>query len=88
MLTSDECFTPPIIIKSHDLHANDISRVVGEIASYTRGISSLPFFLVLVSCLSFGLSLASLVMVPAIDLLFGYLFFFLCVLWCKHIDVI
>jgi len=33
-LASDVCFKPPIIIKSHDLHASDIKGVMGEIASY------------------------------------------------------
>jgi hypothetical protein len=33
-LVGDACYKPPIIIRSHDLHANDIIKVVGEIASY------------------------------------------------------
>jgi hypothetical protein len=33
-LASDACFRPPIIIKSHDLHVDDISRAMREIASY------------------------------------------------------
>jgi len=33
-LVEDACYRPPIIIRSHDLHANDIIKVVGEIASY------------------------------------------------------
>jgi len=34
MLTSDVCFRPPITIRSHNLHASDIKRVVSEITSY------------------------------------------------------
>jgi hypothetical protein len=33
-LVGDACFRPPIIIRSHDLHLNDIRKVVSEIASY------------------------------------------------------
>ncbi len=33
-LMSDVCSKPPIIIRSHDLHASDIKRAVGEITSY------------------------------------------------------
>jgi hypothetical protein len=36
VLTSDACFRPFIIIRFHDLHACDIRRVVGEIASYHK----------------------------------------------------
>jgi hypothetical protein len=32
----DACFRPPIIIKSHDLHASDIRRAMGEITSYHK----------------------------------------------------
>jgi hypothetical protein len=35
-LASDACYTPPIIIRSHDLHAGDIKRVVNEITSYHK----------------------------------------------------
>jgi len=35
-LVSDVCFKPPIIIRSHDLHASDIKKVVGEITSYNE----------------------------------------------------
>jgi hypothetical protein len=35
-LESDVCFRPPIIIRSHDLHASDIRRAVGEITSYHK----------------------------------------------------
>jgi hypothetical protein len=35
-LTSDACFRPLINIKSHNLHADDIRRAVGEIASYHK----------------------------------------------------
>jgi hypothetical protein len=31
---SDACFRPPIIFKSHDLHAIAIKGAVGEIVSY------------------------------------------------------
>ncbi len=34
MLACDACFRPPIIIKSHDVHAGDIRGAVGEIISY------------------------------------------------------
>jgi len=34
MLVNDVCSKPPITIKSHDLHANEIRKVVGEIVSY------------------------------------------------------
>jgi hypothetical protein len=33
-LVSDACYRPPIIIRSHNLHAGNIRRVVGEITSY------------------------------------------------------
>ncbi len=60
---------PPIISRSHELHAGDISGAVGEIASYHKRNSLSP--LVPVGCVFFGLSLALpfvfCVMVPAID---------------------
>ncbi len=59
-MTGDACSKPPIIIRSHDLHVDDIRGAMGEIASYhktTRGTSS-PAFVVPASCASFGLSLA------------------------------
>jgi hypothetical protein len=34
VLTCDVCSRPPLIIKSHDSHTNDIRNVVGEIVSY------------------------------------------------------
>jgi hypothetical protein len=34
VLGGDACSRPPITIKSNDLHASDIRRDVGEIASY------------------------------------------------------
>jgi hypothetical protein len=34
VLASDVCSRPPIIIKSHDLHARDIRGAMGEITSY------------------------------------------------------
>ncbi len=34
MLAGDVCSKPPIIIKSHDLHASDIRRAMGEIIFY------------------------------------------------------
>ncbi len=34
MLVGDVCSRPPITIKSHDLHVDDIIGAVGEIASY------------------------------------------------------
>jgi hypothetical protein len=33
-LAGDACSRPPIIIKSHDLHACDIRRAMGETTSY------------------------------------------------------
>ncbi len=35
-LTRDVCSRPPIIIKTHDLHASNIKRVMGEKASYHK----------------------------------------------------
>jgi hypothetical protein len=35
-LVGDACYRPPIIIKSHDLHSNNIKRIMGEIASYHK----------------------------------------------------
>jgi hypothetical protein len=32
-LVGDACFRPSITIRSHDLHASDIRRAMGEIAS-------------------------------------------------------
>jgi len=43
-LVGDACFRPPIIIRSHDLHVNDIRKAVSEIASTMRKTSSLPLF--------------------------------------------
>jgi hypothetical protein len=75
-LAKDAYSRPPIIIKFHNLHANDIREVVGEIVSTTRGTSSLPS-LVLIGCVSFGLSLAFPfvfgVMVLAIRFFFDFL---------------
>jgi hypothetical protein len=34
VLASDACSRPPIIIRSHDLHASDIRGTMGEIAPY------------------------------------------------------
>jgi hypothetical protein len=34
VLASDVCSRPHITIRSHNLHASDIRRVVGEIISY------------------------------------------------------
>jgi hypothetical protein len=34
VLVGDVCFKPPITIRSHDLHVDDIRKVVGEKASY------------------------------------------------------
>jgi hypothetical protein len=35
-LAGDVCSRPPIIIRSHNLHADNIRRVVGEIISYHK----------------------------------------------------
>ncbi len=57
MLAGDACSKPPIIIRSHNLHVNDIRGVMGEIISYDE--KNYPFpFLVPSGCASFGLSLA------------------------------
>jgi hypothetical protein len=40
----DVCSRPPIIIRSHDLHASDIRRTMGEIASYHERDWFSPFF--------------------------------------------
>jgi hypothetical protein len=42
-LVSDACSKPPITIRSHDLHASNIRRAVGEIASYHKK-DYFPFF--------------------------------------------
>jgi hypothetical protein len=55
---SDACSKPPIIIRSHDLHACHIKRAVGEIASYHERDWLFPFFWIHAGCVSFGLSLA------------------------------
>jgi len=34
VLAGDACSRPPIIIRSHNLHAGDIKRPIGEIVSY------------------------------------------------------
>jgi hypothetical protein len=34
VLACDVCSRPPITIKSHDLHASDTKRAMGEITSY------------------------------------------------------
>jgi hypothetical protein len=34
VLIGDVCFKPPITIRSHDLHVDNIRGVVSEIASY------------------------------------------------------
>jgi len=34
MLACDACSRPPIIIRFHDLHVDDIIRAMGEIAFY------------------------------------------------------
>jgi len=34
VLASDACSRPPNTIRSHNLHVDDIRKVVGEIASY------------------------------------------------------
>jgi hypothetical protein len=58
VLVGDACFRPLIIIRSHDLHVDNIRKVMGEITSNTtKGINFL-FSLVIVGCIFFGLSLA------------------------------
>ncbi len=36
MLMGDACFRPPITIRSHHLHVNNIKGVVGEVTSYHK----------------------------------------------------
>jgi len=43
VLTSDVCSRPPITIKSHNLHASDIRKAIGETTSYHEW-DSFPFF--------------------------------------------
>ncbi len=43
-LTNDACSKLHITIKSHDLHANDIKKVAGEITSYHKRDWISPFF--------------------------------------------
>jgi hypothetical protein len=49
-LTSDACSKPPITIRSHHLHANDIRGTVGDFLP--REGLTLSLFLVLMGCLS------------------------------------
>ncbi len=45
MLTDDACSKPPITIRSHNLHGDDITGFLSEIASYhERTIFSFLFF--------------------------------------------
>ncbi len=41
MLVGDVCSRPPIIIKSHNLHVDNIKRAMGEITSYHERTSFL-----------------------------------------------
>jgi hypothetical protein len=36
VLVGDVCSKPPIIIRSHDFHVDDIRRTLGEITSYHK----------------------------------------------------
>ncbi len=78
-MASDVYSRPPIIIRSHDLHACNIKGAVGEIASYhKKGTSSLLFlwFPWVVRLLAFlwpSLFVSSL-MVWSIDLLWDFVF--------------
>jgi len=56
-LVGDVCSKHPITIKSHDLHASDIRKVVDEIIFYQERDQLSPFFLVPASYSSFGLFL-------------------------------
>ncbi len=59
VLVGDVCSRPPIITRSHNLHASDIRRAMGEIASYHKRLFFFFFFFqVFAVCASFGLSLA------------------------------
>jgi len=53
-LGGDVCSRLLIIIKSHDLHASDIRKAVGENFLPRKGLT-FSFFLVLIGCASFGL---------------------------------
>jgi hypothetical protein len=44
MLVGDVYSKPPIIIRSHDLHAGDIRKTMGEITSYHNTNYFFPFF--------------------------------------------
>ncbi len=58
-LMVDACSRLAIIIRSHNLHASDIRGALGEITSLPREGLALSFFLVLASCVSFGLPFLS-----------------------------
>ncbi len=51
-MAKNVCSRPPITIRSHDLHAGDVKRGVGEIASYHGITNSFPS-LVPSGCASF-----------------------------------
>jgi hypothetical protein len=57
-LARNACSRPPIIIRSHDLHANNIKKVMGEITSYHHERINSLSSLVLVGFTIFELSLA------------------------------
>jgi len=73
VLVNDACFRPPITIKSHDLHGGHIREVMGEIIFYLERVWLSPFFLVVIGCSPFGLSLAILFCLPCDG--FGHQFF-------------
>jgi hypothetical protein len=72
VLARDACFRPSITIKSHNSHACDIKRDVGEIVPTTGGTSSL-LSLVLVGWSLLAFPCVFQVMVPAIRCLLDLL---------------
>jgi len=76
VLAGDVCSKPPIIIRSHDLHASDIRKAMGEIVSYHERDQLFPFFwfLQVIHLLAFPWPslFVSHVMVLAIDLLLEF----------------
>jgi hypothetical protein len=88
VLVGGVCFRPPITVKSHDLHAGEIRGAMGEIVSYHEKDWFSPFFWFFVRPLAFlwPSFFASLVMIPAINLLLdfcGKFFITICLRYLK-----
>jgi hypothetical protein len=71
-LTGDAYSRPPISIKSHDLHVDDIKGTMGDIPR--EGLALSLFFCHLLA-FSWPSLLVSFVMVPTINLFIGFLLF-------------